>query len=429
MTKNLAGGFQWAIFLIASSIAAPIAIANIFGMDTADTALFLQRTIFVLGIACLIQAFIGHRLPINEGPAGLWWGVFIVYAGLVGVLYSTAEESLQVLQSGLFYSGILFIVFAVTGVVDKLKQFFTPTVTFIYLLLLVLQISESIMKGLFGISSEGDLLDVWVLLAAVAVILITFYFMFHRSAFISRYSVLLSIAFGWLLFWAIGKAPSIPETSGAWITFPDMLVFGPLVFDGGMFVTTLFLTVLLIANMMASVHVMESLLKNAFSIQTEDRMKQASVASGLNHLLAGLFSSVGPVPISGAAGFVSATRTPGLRPFIVGGVIVTGISLFPQLMAVLASLPAPVAYAVIFAIFSKMVEMAFNALEAEENRKRSYKVSAFGLMTGVGLMFIPTESMAGLPSAVAAILSNGLITGTIIAIIIEQVMMRFVRVK
>ena len=62
MTKNLAGGFQWAIFLIASSIAAPIAIANIFGMDTADTALFLQRTIFVLGIACLIQAFAGHRL-------------------------------------------------------------------------------------------------------------------------------------------------------------------------------------------------------------------------------------------------------------------------------------------------------------------------------------------------------------------------------
>ena len=429
MTKNLAGGFQWAIFLIASSIAAPIAIANIFGMDTADTALFLQRTIFVLGIASLIQAFIGHRLPINEGPAGLWWGVFIVYAGLVGVLYSTAEESLQVLQSGLFYSGILFIVFAVTGVVDKLKQFFTPTVTFIYLLLLVLQISESIMKGLFGISSEGDLLDVRVLLAAVAVILITFYFMFHRSAFISRYSVLLSIAFGWLLFWAIGKAPSIPRTDGAWMTFPDMLVFGPLVFDGGMLVTTLFLTILLIANMMASVHVMESLLKNAFSIQSEDRMKQASVASGLNHLLAGLFSSVGPVPISGSAGFVSATRTPGLRPFIVGGVIVTGISLVPQLMAVLAGLPAPVAYAVIFAIFSKMVEMAFNALEAEPNRKRSYKVAAFGLMTGVGLMFIPTESMAGLPSAVAAILSNGLISGTIIAIIIEQVMIRFVRVK
>lgn len=427
MVKNLAGGIQWAIFLIASSIAAPIAIANIFGMDTADTALFLQRTIFVLGIACLIQAFIGHRLPINEGPAGLWWGIFIVYAGLVGVLYSTAAESLQVLQSGLFYSGLLFIVFAMTGFVDKLKRFFTPTITFVYLLLLVLQISESIMKGLFGISAEGDALDLRVLLAAIAVILATFYFMVHKSALISRYSVLLSIAAGWTLFGLIGKAPAVPEPQGGWISFPDMLVFGPLIFDGGMLVTSLFLTILLIANMMASVRVMESLLKNAFSIQAEDRMKQASVASGLNHLLAGLFSSVGPVPISGAAGFVSATRTPGLRPFVAGGLIVALVSLFPQLMAVLASLPAPVAYAVIFAIFSKMIEMAFNELEAEENRGRSYKVAAFGLMTGVGLMFIPPASMVELPSAVAAILSNGLITGTVLAIFIEQVLIRFGR--
>ncbi len=428
MMKNLAGGVQWAIFLIASSIAAPIAIASMFGMDTTDTALFLQRTIFVLGIACLIQAFIGHRLPINEGPAGLWWGIFIVYAGLVGVLYSTSAESLQVLQSGMFYSGILFILFAVTGLVDKLKQFFTPTVTFVYLLLLVLQISESIMKGLFGIAADGDLLDVKVLFAAIAVILVTFYFMFHKSPFISRYSVLLAIAFGWLLFGLIGKANGIPKTEGAWLALPDMLVFGPLIFDGGMLITALFLTVLLIANMMASVRVMESVLKNAFSIHKEERMKQASIASGLNHLLAGLFSSVGPVPISGAAGFVSATRTPGLRPFIFGGVIVAAISLFPQLMAALASLPAPVAYAVIFAIFSKMVEMAFNELEGEANRKRAYKVAAFGLMTGVGLMFIPTESMAGLPSAVAAILSNGLISGTVIAIAIEQLLIRTKRI-
>lgn len=65
--KTVVGGVQWAVFLIASSIAAPIAIAHVFGMDTVETALFIQRTMFVLGIACLIQVLIGHRLPINEG--------------------------------------------------------------------------------------------------------------------------------------------------------------------------------------------------------------------------------------------------------------------------------------------------------------------------------------------------------------------------
>lgn len=421
--KNIFGGVQWAVFLIASSIAAPIAIASIFGMDTADTTLFVQRTMFVLGVACLVQASIGHRMPINEGPAGLWWGIFIVYAGLVGIMYASVEESLQALQSGLLYSGVLFIVFAYTGLVDKLKIFFTPTITFVYLLLLVLQISESILAGLLGIVSKGDPVDGLVLVGGIAVVLLTFFFMGHNVPWISRYSILFAIAAGWLIFWILGKSPEAEGGGSALVSLPEMLVFGPLIWDSGMFVTALFLTILLIANMMASIRVMESVLKNSFSIHPPDRIRQASTASGINHILAGLFSSIGPVPISGAAGFVSATRTPALRPFVIGGIIVVLISFFPSLMAILASLPAPVAYAVIFAVFTKMVEMAFTELENETDRQHSYKVAAFGLMSGVGIMFVPPESMANLPSVVAATLSNGLITGTLIAIFAEQLLL------
>lgn len=422
--KNLFGGVQWAVFLLASSIAAPIAIANIFGMDTSDTALFVQRTIFILGIACLLQAFIGHKMPINEGPAGLWWGIFIVYAGLIGSLYATKDEALQALQSGLLYSGVLFIIFAYTGLVGKMRKFFTPTITFVYLLLLVLQISESIMTGLFGIVSPGEPIDLIVFLGGAIVVLFTFYFMGHKVLWINRYSILLAIIAGWMLFFLLGKAPGISFVGDAVISLPEMLVFGPLVWDSGMFVTALFLTVLLLANMMASMRVMEVLLKNEFGKPQPDRVKQASVASGLNHVLAGMFSSIGPVPISGAAGFVSATRTPSIKPFITGGILVIGVSLFPSIMALLAALPAPVAYAVIFAIFTKMVEMAFKELEQEENRLQAYKVSAFGLMVGVGIMFVPPESMADLPSVLAATLSNGLITGTLVAIVIEQVLLK-----
>lgn len=418
--KNLFGGVQWAVFLLASSIAAPIAIANVFGMDSGDTALFVQRTIFVLGLACLIQAWLGHRMPINEGPAGLWWGIFIVYAGLIGVMYPTMEASLQALQSGLLYSGLLFVVFAYTGVVGKMKALFTPTITFVYLLLLVLQLSESIIGGLLGIVEEGQPVDLVVLLGGIVVVSITFFLMGHQTPWVNRYSVLLAIAAGWLIFALLNKTERITFTPDVVVALPQMLVFGPLVWDSGMFVTALFLTILLIANMMASIRVMEMVLKNTFSIEREDRVKQASVASGINHVLAGLFSAIGPVPISGAAGFVSATRNPSIKPFIMGGLLVTFISLFPNLMAVLAALPAPVAYAVIFAIFTKMVEMAFNELAQEKDSEQAYKVSAFGLMIGVGFMFLPPESVAELPAVVAATFSNGLITGTLAAIAIEQ---------
>lgn len=418
--KHIAGGLQWAVFLIASSIAAPIAIAHVFGMDSVETALFIQRTMFVLGVACLVQAFVGHRMPINEGPAGLWWGIFVVYAGMVGVMYPSSGAALQALQSGMIASGILFILLAVTGLISKMKVLFTPAVTFTYLMLLILQLSGTFLKGMVGVEGPGDRIDGLLFLGSLVVVFITFITMNHKTPWVTRYSVLLSIGIGWVLFLLIGKAEFVQLKLDRWIQLPELLVYGKPVWDSGMFITAGFITLLLIANMMASIRVMESLMKQSFSINPPDRMKQGSIASGINHLFAGLFSAIGPVPISGAAGFVGATRMASLKPFIVGSVIVIIITIFPSIMSVFAALPAPVAYAVTFAIFTKMVEMAFRELSAEPKQERAYKVAAFGLMIGVGIMFIPQESMSDLPNAVTAVLSNGLITGTVIAILIEQ---------
>ncbi|MFS0577086.1 purine/pyrimidine permease [Sporosarcina sp. 179-K 3D1 HS] len=422
--KQLAGGLQWAIFLIASSIAAPIAIAHIFGMDPNDTSLFLQRTILILGIAGLLQVLVGHRLPINEGPAGLWWGIFVVYAGMVGVFYPTSVEALQALQSGMLYSGVLFILCAATGLVEKMKQLFTPAITFTYLMLLILQLSGTFLKGMLGIETGQDRFDLVTVAGSLAVLLITFLTMGNQRRWVSKYAVLLSILIGWGIFLLIGKAPSLVQESKPFMQLPGLFVFGPPVWDGGVFVTAVFITLLLIANLLASVRVMEQLLKHSFSLHPPDRVRQGSFISGINHLLAGLFSAIGPVPISGAAGFVGTTRMVSRLPFMIGSALVILITFFPHIMSGFAALPAPVAYAVTFAIFTKMVSMAFEELDAEPEKERARKAVAFGLMVGVGIMFVPPESFSDLPVVLAATLANGLVIGTVVAILIEQVMIR-----
>lgn len=422
--KQLAGGIQWAVFLMASSIAAPIAIAHVFGMDSGDTALFLQRTIFVLGVACLLQAFLGHKLPINEGPAGLWWGIFVVYAGMVGVFYSTPHDALQALQSGMLYSGVLFIILAVAGVITKMKKLFTPAITFTYLMLLILQLSGTFIKGMLGVETAEDNIDLRVAGGSLLVLLLTFVAMGNKREWVSKYAVLFSIVAGWAIFAVIGRSPHVEMGTSQIIELPKMFVYGPPVWDGGVAVTAVFITLLLIANMLASIRVMENLLKQKFSMQVEDRVRQGSFVSGINHLLSGVFSAIGPVPISGAAGFVGTTGMATMLPFIVGSALIVVITFFPAIMAVFAALPAPVAYAVTFAIFTKMVSMAFSELDEDEEKERARKAVAIGLMTGVGIMFVPSASFAQLPAVLASVLSNGLITGTIVAIIIEQLSLR-----
>lgn len=87
MLRVLFSSLQWALFILMSSVIVPIAIASSYGLDTISTVEFVQRTLFVLGLAGILQTLFGHHLPIQEGPAGLWWGVFFLYMRDSGPFY------------------------------------------------------------------------------------------------------------------------------------------------------------------------------------------------------------------------------------------------------------------------------------------------------------------------------------------------------
>jgi xanthine/uracil permease len=416
-------GLQWMAFMVAGSIAAPIAIADLFHLPPAETAGFIQRTMFVLGAAGVLQALIGHRMPINEGPAGLWWGVFAIYAGFVGTIYGTGNEVLQLLQGGMLVSGVFFFLFAVTGGLSKLTKLFTPTITFIYLLLLILQLSGSFIKGMFGMSGDHPTIDFTILAGSLFTFFLTLYLSRHKVSWIRRYSIILSLAIGWLVFIWIGKTGSVPPTAGEIISLPGIFVFGMPKFDLGVIITSFFITLLLITNMIASIRVMEEVM-NTNNMKLHRRYNQAGTVSGINQLLGGLFSAVGSVPISGAAGFVSATGILSIIPFVLGASLVVAISLFPDIMNILATLPAPVGYAVTYVIFINMVGLALGEYRKEKNNERSNFTAGIALIAGVGLMFVPSAAFVGVPAVAASILNNGLIIGTIVAIIVEQVLIR-----
>ncbi|WP_338754225.1 purine/pyrimidine permease [Bacillus sp. FJAT-52991] len=429
MMKLLVSGLQWASFMLASSLVAPIAIAGLFGFSEVDTAMFVQRTMFVLGVSGLIQALFGHRLPISEGPAGLWWGVFAIYAGFAGTIYASDTEALRSLEGGMIVSGIFFIVLAAFGLLNRLATLFTPTVTFVYLLLLILQLSGSFMKGMLGLPNEAGTVQPMMMLGSFITLLLAYYFSAHRLNWIRQYSVIISFACGWLIFIILGQAPAITDHGQGWIQLPHLFVFGPPLFDSGTIVTAMFITLLLTANMLASIRVMEEVIKQVTGSKPKGSYRRAGLAAGVNQILGGGFSAIGSVPISGAAGFVAQTRNASIQSFLVGSLLIAVLSICPPAMNILAALPAPVGYAVTFVIFSKMAGFAFAELDKEKNKEQSRMISGIALLTGVGAMFVPAAAFTEFPVAVTSILNNGLIFGTLTAIAIEQWLIFFHRKK
>lgn len=419
--KTIFSAIQWMAFMIASSIVAPIAIASIYHLSPAETAGLVQRTMFVLGIAGLLQGFFGHRLPINEGPAGLWWGVFTIYAGLSATLFSSKIETLQALQFALITSGIIFMLLSAAKLIDKIASLFTPVVTAIYLLLLVIQLSGSFINGMFGIGYRKSVVDWPIACFSFVLVLLTFYLTKHRSRLISQYSVLIAIVAGWGLFALFDLAKPIVVSQKSWIELPKIFTFGLPKFDGGMVVTAIFVSLLLLTNMIASIRVVkEVLLKEGEHVKDKGNFKCAGYISGINQMLGGLFSAIGPVPISGSAGFISTTRIHKLAPFLIGCCFIVITSLFPALMAVLASLPAPVGYSVTFVVFANMIGIAFSELEKETDMKRIRIVIGISLMAGVGAMFVPAAAFKGSSPLLTSFFNNGLIFGSVIAIVVDQ---------
>ncbi|WP_371017571.1 purine/pyrimidine permease [Pseudalkalibacillus sp. JSM 102089] len=419
--RNTLSALQWAVFMIAGSIVAPVAIASLFNMDPAMAAGFVQRTMFVLGVAGILQVTFGHRLPINEGPAGLWWGVFVLYAGLSSTLFGSDIETLQALELAMIASGVIFILLSAFGLVEKLSRLFTPVVTGIYLLLLVAQLSGSFLNGMMGVGYLKEGIDLRIAGLSLLLVFISIWFSRSMPAMIQQYSILIILIIGWIIFAVFGLAKPIVVPEGGMIELPEVLAFGYPIWDSGMIITAFLVTLLLLTNMIASIRVVEEVLNKLANTKPMGRYRQAGFVSGINQLLGGVFSAVGSVPISGAAGFILTTGLKQRLPFVLGSGFIIIISLFPALMGFFAALPEPVGYAVIFIVFVNMVGIAFNEFKKDQSEGKPF-IIGISFMVGIGTMFIPPEAFQQAPPIAASILNNGLILGSITAILTEQIL-------
>lgn len=276
---------------------------------------------------------------------------------------------------------------------------FTPVVTGIYLLLLVIQLSEPIVKGIMGIGYRKNEMDVPVFLLACVIMLATFLMSRSNVPFLKQYSILIALFGGWILFAVFGAA-KLPVHTDELFHLPDIFPFGVPLFDSGLVVTSLFITVLLIVNMLASIRVVEGAVKQFEKLEERKRARPAGFIASVSHLLSGLLGAVGTVPISGAAGFIQTTRISSKKPFLLGSLIVILISFFPFVMNAFASLLSLVGFAVNFVVFSTMVGMAFSEFDSygKSEAGRVRFVIGIALLAGsVSCLFLKAPWKACIP--------------------------------
>ncbi|MBE3568849.1 MAG: purine/pyrimidine permease [Bacillales bacterium] len=416
--ETVVASLQWFIFLLANSIVLPIVIGQVYHLTVDQIAELLQRTFLVVGISSLLSGWIGHRLPIADGPAGIWLGIFVLMGEMAVSGHLHPFQVLQLLEGGMFVAGGVLLVIGAAGLMNDMLRLFTPLVTGVYLMLLSLQLSGVFLRGMIGVGDSAGEIKAGHVIVSFAVFIIVFIFTVWGRGFFKSYAVLIGILVGWLTYILLNGFEQKLLTVSSVVSFPKFFAWGWPKLDAGMAVSAVLVAFVLISNIIASIAAMQQVVGQK---EEKGRLNQAGIISGVNNLLSALFSSVGVVPLSIAAGFVRMTGQSRMKPYIIGCVLLIVSSFLPAVYQALSLLPGPIAYAAMLVTFTQMLGIGLNTILKSSLDERRLTIVGMSLSLGTAIMFLPQSVFQGLPAIVQYVASNGIMIGMLLALLLEHI--------
>jgi xanthine/uracil permease len=409
---------QWLIFTLANMAVVPLVVGRALGLDQPGIAALAQRTLFFSGLASLLQVLFGHRLPIMEGPSGMWWGVFITLAALAPGL----EKPLAVLRSdlelGVLVAGVVLVLVGSSRLVGSALSLFTPAVTGSVLILLGLQLSGTFVRGMLGAGMDGGGANPRAVLLSVLVVAVVLWASLKGRPFTRSVAVLIGIGAGWLVALPLGLAPGVPWSVSGVFELPRLFAWGTPTFDAGIVITSVMTGLLVLSNLVASILAMEKTTGQKVPRQAYNR---GVALTGVADIMAGMGATVGFVPFSAGAALVGMTRVASRMPFILFAIIMAILGLIPPVGAFLSSIPIPVGYSVLLVSFCRMIGFGLRDYLRLQLDNRDFYIIGITLLFGTGAMMLPPEALAGMPALARYLLGNGFLTGMLLCILLEHV--------
>jgi len=404
---------QWVMFHVGVVVTGPVILAQALHLSAVQTGELVRLTFVITGIGSIVQVLFGHRNMLVEGPAVPWWAAYLVLAG-VAVAAGTPMAVVRTnIVGGLIVAGCVLVAAGLLRVIRRLSFLFSPRITGILLILIAVQISGVGVRGLAGHGSLMFLVGVGVILLGVMLVI-------HTRGLLKNAALLLSVIAGWIVTALVGKAPAVDLSGLSAVAVPRFFAWGSPTFDFGFIFALTVLGLLLIPNQIGSIKAMEHTTGN---IVPADRYDRGLAATGFATLLAGLTGGIGTAPFAISAGLVSVTREKSNRGFLLGAFIFVLAGVIPVLGQFFGAIPVPVASAVMLISVSSLMVIGIQSVTREHLDMRGSFVVGLGLLIGTGIMFLPQEVWASTPYWLRSVLSNGVITGTVAAIALEQGML------
>ncbi|MBM7601883.1 xanthine/uracil permease [Virgibacillus halotolerans] len=417
-SSNWFSGLQWLFFIFTNIIVIPITVGAAFNLPQETIVSMLQLSFIVTGIACMLQAFIGHKRAIMEGQSGLWWGVILTLVNTAVAQGVPLQELGGSLTVGVLISGAITVIIGLSGAGPHLAKLFSPAVMGVFMFLFGVQLVGIFMKGMLGIpfgnDAESGAIDVSVSLLSIVIAIIVIIISVKAPSAIKRYSLLIGIVLGWILF--VIFFDSEPAAKASSFNF-ELFPLGHPSWNTGIIITVVLTGLLNTANTFGALKGTDAMYQ---SMTTNKQYRSSFTITGVLTLIAGLFGLVPYSPYVSSIGFLNQTGIIKRIPFILGGFMFLLMGLIPSVGGFFSGLPLSIGSAVLFVSYLLLLNSSFQFFNQVSFNTTNVYRSSVPLFVGIIIMTMPASYFLTLPSVIRPLVSSGLLVGIVLALILEN---------
>lgn len=409
--KTAALGIQHVLAMYAGAILVPLIVGDALGLTSEQLTYLVSIDILMCGIATILQVmsnrFFGIGLPVVLGCTFTAVGPMIAIGGEYGIsaIYGA------ILVSGLF-------VILISSFFGKLVRFFPPVVTGSVVTIIgitLIPVAINNMGGGKDASDFGSISNISLAFGTLLLIILIYRF---SKGFMRAISILIGLAVGTIIAAFLGKVnvDAVAEASVFHMVQP--FYFGTPTFEWSAILTMMLVAMV---SLVESTGVYFALGDITDKELNEKDLSKGYRAEGIAIFLGGLFNAFQYTAFSQNVGLIQMTGVKSRKVILVAGFMLVTLGFIPKIAALTTIIPTAVLGGAMIAMFGMVVSQGIKMLgNVISDSPGNSMIIACSVGMGLGVTVVP-ELFAQFPSSIQILTSNGIVAGSLTAIVLNIV--------
>ncbi|GKU83351.1 nucleobase:cation symporter-2 family protein [Niallia sp. NCCP-28] len=402
-------GLQHVLAMYAGAILVPLLVGRALNLTTEQLAYLVAIDLLTCGLATLLQAwknkYLGIGLPVVLGSS------FVAVTPMISI---GATYGITAIYGAIIVTGLFIVVCA--PFFSKITKLFPPVVMGTVVTIIGLSLIPTGIKNMGGGAASEDFGSVENLALSFGVLLFILILNRFSKGMLQSLSVLIGIMAGTFAAALAGKVNFSSVADASWFHLPQIFYFGVPTFEVGPILTMLIVGLVIIIE---STGVFFALGKICDKSLTEQDLTRGYRAEGLAITLGGIFNAFPYNTFAQNVGLVQLSKVKTANVVIAAGGILVFLGLIPKVAAFATIVPTPVLGGATVVMFGMVVSSGIRMLSTVDFTKQSnLLIMACSISIGLGATAVP-DLFAQLPSALRIIVSDGIITGSLCAILLN----------